>query len=1106
MRLIVMELQRYKALPSVLFRTLSKAMRTAEMADEVRLRLDELLHTGAGTWVGFTTSGVRPKYAQAGSELRDALLGQFAALLPSAKRRHVFSYMRVISGLIGYLRLDVTGADFEFFKQAAGTTSDHRNSADVCAALFLVLAGFGTRTSNQNIMLAIVDVSESPVARQIDCLLAHLVTDQVKDVNSFVTSALAMDFSYPRDRLFYLKDIASDSTTSYFSRASLARRLVACPSPSAPCEGGVNSVPTALHRAAVLNFLRSATFQNSGVDVREWMTRLMRGADTATANACGPLVRAYVSAIFSSPSITPVPETLLWSEFAAEAIKDSACHHAPPSQVLFLMYVLYYCEQLLEQPKRPNSAFSVLARRPAVVAPPLVNGVQPRAGPFGISVGANSSRAGGLGSLALGRTAGPGRGSPLTGLYDVVKRGEYSDQLLDSLPVSWILHKVGRDTEYQLVWPELLSMATAQHPDQLDVVSVLQRELAAGFSQESSHLGADSGGQQLPRREAAEFASSGSTADFFKQIKAARMLIGSMLLPSNSDEPPSIRALRFTVEEYSKLSVSVRMVMCGLLAGQLCRAAVAGYDDNELTASVRQTWLSLHALSPHAVSAATVNAWRSEAEAIKPRLAAQDIWLDPLVVFRSDTRVFQSASLVDILLVVLGEFLVLSRTSMRRIYALRQRDDGALKKSHLTALIQLQESSALQLLIETARFVQDDEVKWLVYEFIHARFLEQRTIQKLVHFQAYAIEAIDDMVGYVPSMHACSEFIPELLMQSAPRLQLFAIKLAAAITTKYPIMANEGMAKEVILPHIQTTLVQIAGTAIAEQLAISNAMLAAVVSIGCAFPTIREECRRLVAAVKDSAVERARSVHQAQAQVQAQPVQLQHQQQNFARWIGCCEHVVALIDAPDQDERPQFVHIEDTEAGKIAIRLEKLFQPDKGGHAGHIASPRLADFSGQPLPANGPPVPPGALRPPGPPPPHFHPSHQSAQQYGVPPGQQKRSHSLITGGSSGGERGDRGGRMSAQRDAGGPPLDYSRSRGGNASGTGSSRLPDHMSGHSSGGISPGGNAGSSGNFKKRSRHRSGNAGGGNNPKSHGHGGPNKRGKAPGGERPHIKDH
>ncbi|KAJ2555056.1 Integrator complex subunit 2, partial [Coemansia sp. RSA 1933] len=463
--------------------------------------------------------------------------------------------------------------------------------------------------------------------------------------------------------------------------------------------------------------------------------------------------------------------------------------------------------------------------------------------------------------------------------------------------------------------------------NQLDAVAVLQHELSVDALQQTSYKSLASE-PHIPRKCPPPF----QLVETFLKLKSeAHGLFkhATTDLPGERTRDEQLMLLLSTIEQYFKYPVPVRMETCGAFSGYLCRIALQNCADDEIVASICQAWFSLHELNPHIVSTATANSWRTKVETAKPKLAPQDIWLDPLVLFRSDSRVFESPGLTDILLTVLAEFLVLSRTCMYRIHSLRQRDNCAVKRPHVVALVQLQESSALQILIELASLSRNDAVRALIFEFIHARFLEQRVVQKLVHFQAYGLGAIDDMVKNVPSMHACSEFIPEMLMQSTPRLQLFSVKLAASITANYPIAANEGMTKEVILPHIQTTLTQIAGTVAADQLAISNAMLEAVIRINHAFPLIRQDCTRLIQAVQNAAIEKVQTVFQ-DTQQQSDLVQ------NTAKWVGSCDKVLKVIDnANTEEDRLHFTQIEDISPDDFVSMVESAMKPrEKNKHFG----------------------------------------------------------------------------------------------------------------------------------------------------------------------------
>ncbi|KAJ2355904.1 hypothetical protein GGF43_002407 [Coemansia sp. RSA 2618] len=919
--LVVSGLHQHQVLPGVMFRMLATSLDSDSGIDNTVRFLDDVFSVGAAQWIGKRANGSRPKYASAGDEIRQAIHRRFTQLDARERQRRVLPFARVVAGLTGYLRLDVHISDHEFASEAAAAAAADLRTSMLCAALLLVLVGFGAEITAYDTLDLLERVADSQAAGSVDCILAFLKTEHVREIGSLISTTLGMDFAFPHERLFYLKDIVAQSGSSFFAGASISRRLLSRSIADLQRDARL----MALYADAVLYSLQSSLFQDAGVDIRPWLCRLLQTVDTAAANSLGSIIQAYVTALFSSAATTPIPEAYIWKMFAPERIEDPSGRHAPPAQVLCLLYILHYYAKLAEQPKTLGTAFPTFAKR-ASLDSPGGNIAQPWSGQLGVSLGLSVSRTNSgspqtpqsrLGSDA-GRTSLP----PL--VFAIARRGEYTDELLDMLPVSWILQCVGRGTEYQRVWPELLAMATAQFPDQLDVVSVLQRELS-GTTAASSTARTD------PSSAGAGAALQQRSISYSEAAHGARELIKNVGIgPAGSDEARQ-KQLMQSIEAYAAYSASVRMETCGQFAARLCQAGMEAHANKELTARIRRAWYSLHALNPRRVSACTVGAWRSPLEQTKPKLAAQDIWLDPLAILRTDARVFESVDLTDILLTVLAESLIQSRTALRRIFALRHKESGALQKTHLSAMLQLQEASTIQLLIEAVACVRDATVRWLLFEFIHARFLEQRTTQKLVHFQAYDVAAIGDMVAHVPSMHACSEFIPELLMQSAPGLQLFAVRLAAAVVAKYPIAANEGMAKEVILPHIQTTLVQIAGTAAADQLTVGNAMFETIIAVSASFPLIRKECAQLVGAVKAAVVDRVKSTPQ-------------QQKEYCARWVMCCDAVLKAVEEDTEAESVQFVPIEDVDSDAACAALDALLKPDKKPASGRNGLPKQSEL------------------------------------------------------------------------------------------------------------------------------------------------------------------
>ncbi|KAJ2692536.1 hypothetical protein H4R19_006134, partial [Coemansia spiralis] len=425
--LVVSELQQHQVLPGVLLRTLASCMHAGSTATDAAPFLDSVFRPGTAQWFGRRAGGARPKYAPVGDEIRAELYSEFHRMRASERRQHIRPFVRAVAGLISYLHLDVQAADFGFLQAAAELCTD-AHAAAACSALLLVLVGFGPTVAARSILDAIVCIAATLAAVHVDCLLVYLKTDHIKEVSDFITRTLGMDFAFPRERLFYLKDIVARSGVPLVQDASVAKRLVSAGTVAAMHD----KQHTALLTDAVLFALQRAMFQDNGIDVMHWITHIIRTVDASAASGLGGLIKAYVAALYSSRTVTPVPEPFLWRLFAPESIADPGGRDAPPSQVFGLLYVLHYTAQLLEQPKAPGSALYPSGTRSAPGTPLA----QPRQG--------------------AGATARPGC-------------AEYSDQLLDSLPVSWLLQCVARSPSYQQIWPELLVMATAQFPDQLDV-------------------------------------------------------------------------------------------------------------------------------------------------------------------------------------------------------------------------------------------------------------------------------------------------------------------------------------------------------------------------------------------------------------------------------------------------------------------------------------------------------------------------------------------------------------------------------------------------------------------------------------------------------------
>ena len=173
-----------------------------------------------------------------------------------------------------------------------------------------------------------------------------------------------------------------------------------------------------------------------------------------------------------------------------------------------------------------------------------------------------------------------------------------------------------------------------------------------------------------------------------------------------------------------------------------------------------------------------------------------DIVNDPLIILRCDKRVFQSPTLLHVLLQTLSCFLIASKKHL--VIQAQTSPVGGSKQEELNTLLYAQYSAVIQILLEFSNSELllscvpgiAEEIRTLICEFLHAQFIEQPLLVKLIHYQTYDPQLLPILVEGVPSMHVCLMYIPEFLLQPERSKQLFAIRLATTLFRKYPLQSR----------------------------------------------------------------------------------------------------------------------------------------------------------------------------------------------------------------------------------------------------------------------------------------------------------------------------
>ena len=110
-----------------------------------------------------------------------------------------------------------------------------------------------------------------------------------------------------------------------------------------------------------------------------------------------------------------------------------------------------------------------------------------------------------------------------------------------------------------------------------------------------------------------------------------------------------------------------------------------------------------------------------------------------------------------------------------------------------------QDAAVLQMLLEVSISNQqcetvsqgtEEEINTFICGFLHAQFIKNPLLVKLLHFQGFDYTLIPMLVDGVPSLHLCLEFVPELMSQPQREKQLFAIRLGSELVRKYPLASR----------------------------------------------------------------------------------------------------------------------------------------------------------------------------------------------------------------------------------------------------------------------------------------------------------------------------
>ncbi|VDK51500.1 unnamed protein product [Anisakis simplex] len=144
------------------------------------------------------------------------------------------------------------------------------------------------------------------------------------------------------------------------------------------------------------------------------------------------------------------------------------------------------------------------------------------------------------------------------------------------------------------------------------------------------------------------------------------------------------------------------------------------------------------------------------------RITHEMLCMQPMLLYESNDYVFRNAPLFSCFL---------------RILSFYQQDTRAEREELAKSLFGAQDSELVQMLLEVCCEFGDDKVKKLACDHIHQMFIADTSLLKLVHFQGYPLSMISMTVRLIPSMHACLDFVHDILALRDLTKRLFATLL-----------------------------------------------------------------------------------------------------------------------------------------------------------------------------------------------------------------------------------------------------------------------------------------------------------------------------------------
>ncbi|KAM3580536.1 Integrator complex subunit 2 [Umbelopsis sp. WA50703] len=352
----------------------------------------------------------------------------------------------------------------------------------------------------------------------------------------------------------------------------------------------------------------------------------------------------------------------------------------------------------------------------------------------------------------------------------------YSTTLLQEIPIKHILAHAEISQGYRDIYPDLLCCVANQFPELFDVRAALV---------------------ETGRRE---------RTDDTAKVYISRLATSSVkdVLENHIERPNEAIAVlnQLTRESSLELAKAASTIMSAMLPSLLDARA-----NDTVRDAFAELWDMLNNVAPRELWVATVNCLCSPDDPSKYNL--NSLIADPLIIFKSDVRLFRSPKLFPIFLTVLGNLRTASKhKAWQRYSTVFINKEHMFNARNVTTMMFAQDSAMLQFLLEICLPQNDESIDSLdiiqlpICQFIHSIFIEDQILVKLLHFQTYNRRLLPMLVKHVPSIYITANFLTELLRQPLPEQIVFGILLAGYLFEQYPLENYAVLAEKNVIPRM----------------------------------------------------------------------------------------------------------------------------------------------------------------------------------------------------------------------------------------------------------------------------------------------------------------